>query len=100
MILLDRVTKTYGGGVDAIALPCWCGTIGKHVAQMGTALAAQHLNAVHAVAKVFTQGDCLRGNRFVVARPTTARIELGGTGKQGLVAADAVVHTRRRSRDC
>src|ERR1017187_3540914 len=82
------------GGVDAIALAGGRRAVGKQVAQMRVALAAQHLGALHEEALVGFGGDVLFRRRRGKARPSRAGIEFVAGKEQLRSAARAAVHTR------
>src|ERR1035438_6387282 len=86
--------ETQRGGVDAIALAGGCGAVGKQVAQVRVAFAAQHLGALHEEAPVGFSADVLVRRRRGKARPSGAGIELVAGEEQLRSAARAAVHPR------
>src|SRR5436190_22571388 len=64
------------GGVDAVSLAGWAGTVVEDVAEVTAAVAADDLGALHEVAVVGTQLDRLGDSRLGEARPAGARVEL------------------------
>src|ERR1017187_9263594 len=82
------------GGVDAIALAGGRRAVGKQVAQMRVALAAQHLGALHEETPVGFGAHVLVRCRRGKARPSRAGIELVAGEEQLRTAARATVHAR------
>src|ERR1035441_9170652 len=82
------------GGVDAITLAGGRRAVGKQVAQVRVALAAQHLGALHEEAPVGFGADVLLRRRGGKTRPSRAGIELVAGEEQLRSAARAAVHTR------
>src|ERR1039457_4281638 len=81
-------------GVDAIALASGRRAVGKQVAQVRVALAAQHLGALHEEAPVGFGADVLVGGGGGETRPSGAGIELVAGEEQLRSAARAAVHAR------
>src|ERR1700704_4321370 len=83
------------GGVDAEAIAGRRRSVGEHVAEVATALAATDLDTGHEMAVVAMERDGVGHRRFRKAGPPTARFELGvGAEERGLTRRapiDAVV---------
>src|SRR5260370_3257454 len=79
------------GGVHAIAQASWFGAVFENVAQVRAALAADHFDATHSVARVGLGGDAVRSDGFRKAGPSGAGFELGVRLKQRIPAAHALV---------
>ncbi|MPN07573.1 hypothetical protein SDC9_154844 [bioreactor metagenome] len=90
LLFLRLVLEIQRGRVHAVAQAGVGGTVGKDMAQMGSAVAAHSLGAYHAVAAVHDIGDGA-GQGLVKAGPAAAGVKLGMGVEQLVAAADAVI---------
>ena len=66
-----------GGRVDAVSQPTRLGTIGEHVTQVGSAIPAASLNALHTQAVVDDSFDIGAVGRLEETRPAGPGLILG-----------------------
>src|ERR1700750_351532 len=88
LLLLEGQRST----VDAVAHSRGLWTVGKEMAEVGSAGRARHLDALHPVRVVFVSLDRFGRDGKPEARPSAARLELLVRGEQGSVTGSAVVN--------
>src|SRR5258708_30705174 len=90
-VLFDQF---YGSGIDAVALARRAGAVGKDVAEVRVAAAAEHFLARHSVADVPVDLDFCFIDRRIEARPPGTGMKFRFRSKERLPATHTDIHAR------